>query len=611
VKDIADNGGLLALDFSETDEGAKGLGTDSVYTFDNVFTITNQGTQPVYVWGTFDGGSGDFTAGGDDTDIWLYPDGDSETKLRDNGDGVKRLGVGDTVHVGVYVDTHDVTSDQTLAMTMTIHADAEKPAGAPGTSKPYPPIRVSAAGTETRFFHSLPRAAEYASGRNGIIIGIEDGNYPRAEAVMRVTDPMNPRQWIEYSLNPAKRVRFEGARSDGYSLTVAPDAPPARFDVTDDPVRVTVQDPGSQEDESTSDSGLFLGVSSLFDATVDSDGLTFTGDGDTITYPGDGPFVFERADDQNQQLVLVPSEDGGIKRVRFTTGDTAVSFRRPEAIRSGVSTLFGTKQYVSLQVPDTVSIEGRDGQPVIEHEIQLITETSQQQMQLRNLEFGRVRNETYYSVSVTSSDAGTVTDLRLSNVTFGPAGGDVDGLRIEPAVSHVNGLSVDNCRFTQRNSGISTENDFDQPEEPATIERLSITGSRFEKSEFGLYISDVTEGCIKDTEFVDNRSGANLGNPTGLGMRDVLFADHTVVGILYSGDLAEVSEPPELSAQIESDVSEPGNDNRDVGVTGIVDSTFNDNAANVVAFGSVSDLLPVEQCEFSPRYEDDDVYDYT
>ena len=178
-------------------------------------------------------------------------------------------------------------------------------------------------------------------------------------------------------------------------------------------------------------------------------------------------------------------------------------------------------------------------------------------------------------------------------------------------MSHVNGLSVDNCRFTQRNSGISTENDFDQPEEPATIERLSITGSRFEKSEFGLYISDVTEGCIKDTEFVDNRSGANLGNPTGLGMRDVLFADHTVVGILYSGDLAEVSEPPELSAQIESDVSEPGNDNRDVGVTGIVDSTFNDNAANVVAFGSVSDLLPVEQCEFSPRYEDDDVYDYT
>jgi hypothetical protein len=120
-------GGTLTLDFSETtDVGGSGLGTDSVYEFDDVFRITNQGTQPVYVWATFSGASGNFTPDGSDTDIYLYPNGDSDDRLRDSDDDVLYLGVGQSAGIGVHVDTTSVTKDQEL--TMTINADAENPA---------------------------------------------------------------------------------------------------------------------------------------------------------------------------------------------------------------------------------------------------------------------------------------------------------------------------------------------------------------------------------------------------------------------------------------------------------------------------------------------------
>jgi hypothetical protein len=116
----------LALAFDETAVGGQGLGTDSVYDFDDVFEVTNQGTQPIYVWATFDGGTGGFQAGGTDTDVWLYPNGDSNVKLRDSGNDALYLGVGASVNVGVHVDTDDLDQDQ--ALTMTVNADAANPA---------------------------------------------------------------------------------------------------------------------------------------------------------------------------------------------------------------------------------------------------------------------------------------------------------------------------------------------------------------------------------------------------------------------------------------------------------------------------------------------------
>jgi hypothetical protein len=41
----AADGGTIALDFTDTDAGGTGVGTDSTYHFDDVFRITNQGTQ--------------------------------------------------------------------------------------------------------------------------------------------------------------------------------------------------------------------------------------------------------------------------------------------------------------------------------------------------------------------------------------------------------------------------------------------------------------------------------------------------------------------------------------------------------------------------------------
>jgi hypothetical protein len=118
--------GTIALAFTDTDAGGTGLGTDSTYQFDDVFRITNQGTQPVYVWATFSGASGSFTPDGSDTDVHLYPNGDSDDRLRDSDDDVLYLGVGQSAGIGVYIDTTGVTADQEL--TMTVNADAENPA---------------------------------------------------------------------------------------------------------------------------------------------------------------------------------------------------------------------------------------------------------------------------------------------------------------------------------------------------------------------------------------------------------------------------------------------------------------------------------------------------
>lgn len=117
--------GLIVLDFSTTDAGGSGLGADSVYDFDDIFQVTNQGTQPFYLWATFSGVTGSFEVGTPNTDIWLYTDGDPESKLRDSADEVRYLTVGASADIGVHVDTDDLDEDQNL--TITITAAAEKP----------------------------------------------------------------------------------------------------------------------------------------------------------------------------------------------------------------------------------------------------------------------------------------------------------------------------------------------------------------------------------------------------------------------------------------------------------------------------------------------------
>lgn len=120
--------GLLEVDFSDTAAGGEGLGTDSVYRFDDVFRVTNRGTQPVYVWATLDG-SGDLSTDGPDPDVYFYPNGDATDRLRDGTDEVLYLGVGGSATVGVHVDTTGLAAGQTFELAATIHANAEAPGG--------------------------------------------------------------------------------------------------------------------------------------------------------------------------------------------------------------------------------------------------------------------------------------------------------------------------------------------------------------------------------------------------------------------------------------------------------------------------------------------------
>jgi hypothetical protein len=87
---------------------AEGIGLDSVYEFHDLVTVSNQGTQPVQLHSTYDG---DNLA-----DLALV-----------NDDGVLKddpptLDVGDSIDVGLYIDTHDSAIGE-FDETLTIIAD--------------------------------------------------------------------------------------------------------------------------------------------------------------------------------------------------------------------------------------------------------------------------------------------------------------------------------------------------------------------------------------------------------------------------------------------------------------------------------------------------------
>ena len=123
------NGGQLALDFGANGRG-QGVGTDSSYYFDDVFTVTNQGTQSVYVWGAVDADG----FGSDDAGVWFYP-GDDRSKLLERDSDVVELPVGDTVHLGVHIDTTGATMGE-MDLSATITASGSKPDSAEPTDAP-------------------------------------------------------------------------------------------------------------------------------------------------------------------------------------------------------------------------------------------------------------------------------------------------------------------------------------------------------------------------------------------------------------------------------------------------------------------------------------------
>lgn len=158
----------IGLDFSGSGNSGTGVGQDSVYNFDDVFRIANQGTQTVYVWSRLSGGS-KF----DNSNFYLYPNGARETELRDNSNSVLTLSPGESAKIGVHIDTGSISTGSD-SLTATIRADVDKP-GNSGS--------VGPGGDEALVVSKTPDAGDFSSIQNaidsadGTTIIVEPGTY--------------------------------------------------------------------------------------------------------------------------------------------------------------------------------------------------------------------------------------------------------------------------------------------------------------------------------------------------------------------------------------------------------------------------------------------------
>jgi len=108
------------------------LNDEAENSFDHVFTLTNTGTDKVYVWI-------EVTANGDSGNMYFYPEGNENDKIESTGftatnsdvgggspsnEGAWELPVGDTLHVGLFFDTRPSSGGAFAAdPAFTIHAD--------------------------------------------------------------------------------------------------------------------------------------------------------------------------------------------------------------------------------------------------------------------------------------------------------------------------------------------------------------------------------------------------------------------------------------------------------------------------------------------------------
>lgn len=93
--------GLILFDINDVliDGEGQGPGSKSVYTFDNVFGVENQGTEDVF-----------FEVQFEDTDtldgLGFYA-GENDESLLDGSNNVAKIPVGEEADMGIYIDTSD------------------------------------------------------------------------------------------------------------------------------------------------------------------------------------------------------------------------------------------------------------------------------------------------------------------------------------------------------------------------------------------------------------------------------------------------------------------------------------------------------------------------
>jgi hypothetical protein len=113
----------MEIAFGSNDAGGQGVNPNSVNYFDDVFALTNQGTEPLSIWVELGGGLDDHL------DVYPiagnYGRDDSLVGESNAFSASWATGVGSTLRIGIMIDTTDVDSEnEVLEGSITVHAEA-------------------------------------------------------------------------------------------------------------------------------------------------------------------------------------------------------------------------------------------------------------------------------------------------------------------------------------------------------------------------------------------------------------------------------------------------------------------------------------------------------
>ncbi|QGX93653.1 DUF1102 domain-containing protein [Haloplanus rallus] len=123
-EDIQSQGNELVLDFNGNNiGGGQGVGKDSIYEFDNIFVIENQGTQPIFV--QIDNVDIDGNGAQSGAYLEFYVTGDSNRDRIDGSTQELELPVGTPAYIGARVVTDDSTTLGTFNKGTTVHAQSD------------------------------------------------------------------------------------------------------------------------------------------------------------------------------------------------------------------------------------------------------------------------------------------------------------------------------------------------------------------------------------------------------------------------------------------------------------------------------------------------------
>lgn len=125
----ASDGEQLTLDFNDSipNRNSVGVGQSSKYEFDDVFRVTNLGSQTIYL------NISDVSTHGGDTLIEFYvPDGSGGRHHIAPGANDLEIGTGVTKNIGVYIETAEesnyaTSSDDSGMATITANASSDDP----------------------------------------------------------------------------------------------------------------------------------------------------------------------------------------------------------------------------------------------------------------------------------------------------------------------------------------------------------------------------------------------------------------------------------------------------------------------------------------------------